>query len=83
MNVPKLVDAVWAGTAKSSQTALMLTEGDSAASFARAGLAVLGHDKWGVFPLKGKLLNTREAKADQLLNNEVRRPGLLKNEVKN
>ncbi len=35
-----------------------------------AGLGVVGRDYWGVFPLKGKLLNVREAGAAQLLANE-------------
>lgn len=40
---------------------LILTEGDSAATLAIAGLKVIGHDYYGVFPLKGKLLNVRKA----------------------
>lgn len=49
---------------------LILTEGDSAKAFAVAGIEVLGNDNFGVFPLRGKLLNTREASAKQLLENE-------------
>jgi DNA topoisomerase-2 len=67
--VPKLVDAINAGTAKSGECSLILTEGDSAKAFAVAGLAVIGHDKYGVFPLKGKLLNTREATTKQVMEN--------------
>jgi DNA topoisomerase-2 len=63
------VDAIHAGTARSKECTLVLTEGDSAKAFAVAGLAVLGHDKYGVFPLKGKLLNTREASAKQVMEN--------------
>ena len=70
VSVAKLIDAAWAGTARSGQTALILTEGDSARTFAVSGLSVLGHDKYGVFPLKGKLLNVREASAEQLTKNE-------------
>lgn len=44
---------------------LTRTTGDSAASLAIAGLAVVGREKVGVFPLKGKPLNVREAKAAQ------------------
>ncbi len=40
---------------------MILTEGDSAKALAVSGLSVLGRDKYGVFPLKGKLLNVREA----------------------
>lgn len=31
-----------------------------------SGLAVLGRDYYGVFPLKGKLLNVRDANMKQL-----------------
>ena len=49
INVPKLDDANWAGTKKSDQCVLILTEGDSAKSMAISGLAVVGRDKYGVF----------------------------------
>ena len=57
--IPKLDDANWAGTNKSDKCTLILTEGDSAKSFAISGLSILGRDKYGVFPLKGKLLNVK------------------------
>ncbi len=47
-----------------------MTEGDSAKALAVAGLSVVGRDKFGVFPLRGKLLNVREAKSNQIMNNE-------------
>ncbi len=68
--IPKLEDANWAGTKKSSQCYLILTEGDSAKALAMAGLAVVGQDRFGVFPLKGKLLNVREATSQQIMKNE-------------
>ena len=68
--IPKLEDANKAGTKESSKCTLILTEGDSAKATAMAGLGVVGRDYWGVFPLKGKLLNVREAGAAQLLANE-------------
>lgn len=70
--VPKLEDAEWAGTKKSVQCRLILTEGDSAKGLAMAGRSAVpeGNCKYGVFPLKGKLLNVREATAKQLLENE-------------
>lgn len=70
VNVPKLQDATLSGGARSKDTALFLTEGDSARSFAIAGLASLGFDKYGVFPLRGKLLNVRDATAKELTDNE-------------
>jgi DNA topoisomerase-2 len=66
----KLDDARLAGTKRSSECRLILTEGDSAKSFAISGLEVIGRDKYGVFPLKGKLLNVRDASPKQLLGNE-------------
>jgi len=35
-----------------------------------AGLSVVGRDHYGVFPLRGKLLNVREASSKQILENE-------------
>jgi DNA topoisomerase-2 len=68
--IPKLDDANWAGTKKSNLCTLILTEGDSAKSTALAGLAIVGKDAWGVFPLKGKLLNVRTASVNDLKKNE-------------
>lgn len=69
-DLSKLDDARLAGSKRSSECRLILTEGDSAKSFAISGLEVIGRDKYGVFPLKGKLLNVREATPKQLLENE-------------
>ena len=63
--ITKLSDANHAGTRNASQCTLILTEGDSAKALAVAGLGVVGRDFFGVFPLRGKLLNVREAKHDQ------------------
>ena len=35
-----------------------------------AGLSVVGRDHYGVFPLRGKLLNVREASTTQVRDNE-------------
>jgi len=67
--VPKLDDANWAGTKQSHECTLILTEGDSAKSMAIAGLSEVGRDKYGVFPLKGKVLNVREANVKQINGN--------------
>jgi len=67
--VPKLDDANWAGTKNSHECTLILTEGDSAKSMAIAGLSEVGRDKYGVFPLKGKVLNVREANIKQINGN--------------
>jgi len=68
--IPKLDDAVWAGTNKSGECTLILTEGDSAKSMAIAGLSVVGRESYGVFPLKGKLLNVLETNDLKIANNE-------------
>ena len=68
-DIPKLDDANWAGTRRSEQCTLILTEGDSAKSMAIAGLSIVGRDKYGVFPLKGKVLNVRDANIQQIVNN--------------
>ena len=61
--IPKLEDATWAGTAKSGECTLILTEGDSAATTAISGLKVVGRERYGVFPLRGKLLNVKDISA--------------------
>lgn len=66
----KLADANNAGTRNADRCTLILTEGDSAKALAVAGLGVVGRDNFGVFPLRGKLLNVREAKHDQIMKNE-------------
>ena len=68
--IPKLEDATWAGTAKSAECTLILTEGDSAASTAISGLKVVGRERYGVFPLKGKILNVKDATMEKKTKNE-------------
>merc|ERR1719157_427429 len=68
--VPKLEDANDAGGKNAHECTLILTEGDSAKSLAVAGLSVVGRDKYGVFPLKGKVLNVRDANFKQVTGNQ-------------
>jgi len=70
LSIPKLDDANKAGTSDSLKCTLILTEGDSAKTTAVSGLSVVGRDYYGVFPLRGKLLNTREASFSQISKNE-------------
>jgi DNA topoisomerase-2 len=58
-NIPKLVDANFAGTAKSSQCVLILCEGDSAKSGIISGLSREDRNFIGVYPMKGKMFNIR------------------------
>ena len=62
LNIPKLIDAHFAGTKKADQCTLILTEGDSAKAMAVAGISVIpnGHDLYGIYPLRGKLLNVND-----------------------
>uniref|UniRef100_A0A8B9K3Y5 DNA topoisomerase 2 n=1 Tax=Astyanax mexicanus TaxID=7994 RepID=A0A8B9K3Y5_ASTMX len=67
--VPKLDDANDAGGKHSAGCTLILTEGDSAKTLAVSGLGVVGRDRYGVFPLRGKMLNVREASHKQIMEN--------------
>lgn len=69
IKIPKLSDANFAGTKKSKDCTLILTEGDSAKTMAIAGLSIVGRDTYGVFPLKGKVLNVRDAGANDIIKN--------------
>jgi DNA topoisomerase-2 len=70
--ISKLEDANLAGTKKSENCVLILTEGDSAKATAISGISAIknGRDFFGVFPLRGKLLNVREATTSQINNNQ-------------
>jgi len=58
-NIPKLVDANYAGTAKSKECILILCEGDSAKSGIISGLSREDRNIIGVYPMKGKMFNIR------------------------
>ena len=70
IRVNKLDDANWAGTAKSQQCRLILTEGDSAKTMAVSGLSEVGRDKYGVFPLKGKVMNVKDVTQKKIWEND-------------
>lgn len=67
--IPKLDDANSAGLRSRKLCTLILTEGDSAKALAVSGLSEVGRDEYGVFPLRGKLLNVRDASHKQILEN--------------
>lgn len=69
LGIPKLEDANMAGTREGNKCTIILTEGDSAKSLALAGIEVIGRDYFGCFPLKGKLLNVRDASVKQIGEN--------------
>jgi DNA topoisomerase-2 len=67
--IDKLDDANKAGSAESLKCTLILTEGDSAKALAVSGLSVVGRDYFGVFPLRGKLLNVRDVAMKKIGDN--------------
>ena len=67
--IPKLDDANLAGTKDSDSCTLILTEGDSAKTMAIAGLSVIGRDHYGVFPLRGKVMNVKDAALSKISDN--------------
>eukprot|EP01060_Flectonema_neradi_P010028 TRINITY_DN1716_c0_g1_i2.p1 TRINITY_DN1716_c0_g1~~TRINITY_DN1716_c0_g1_i2.p1 ORF type:complete len:1462 (+),score=358.13 TRINITY_DN1716_c0_g1_i2:623-4387(+) len=66
IDVPKLDDANDAGTRKGSLCTLILTEGDSAKAMVTSGLGKVGRDRYGCFPLRGKVLNVRTNGMDKV-----------------
>jgi DNA topoisomerase-2 len=69
---PKLCDA-GAPLKDRLKCTIVFTEGDSAANFMASGLKGIPdkeHQYWGYFPLRGKILNVRNATVKQLANNE-------------
>ena len=70
IGIDKLEDANDAGTKRSENCTLILTEGDSAKSLAMAGIELVGRQEYGCFPLRGKMLNVRDASTKQISKNQ-------------
>ena len=70
IKIPKLEDANLAGTNKGKECTLILTEGDSAKTFAISGLSIIGRDYFGVFPLRGKFINVRDKTPNEIGKNQ-------------
>ena len=68
--IPKLTDANFAGTEKSSECMLILCEGDSAKAGILSGLSSEDKNIVGVYPLKGKLLNVRGEPVKKIADNK-------------
>ena len=64
-------DANCAGTKDSHKCSLLLVEGDSAKAMAVAGVGSLpnGRDYYGIFPLKGKVMNVKSQSAQKISAN--------------
>jgi DNA topoisomerase-2 len=70
--IPKLIDANYAGTDKSAQCTVIFCEGDSAKAGIVSGLSREDRNFIGVYPMKGKMMNTRgEALKKIAENNEI------------
>ena len=71
-DVEKLVEANKAGTKEGHKCTLFLCEGLSAKTMCDAGIGILGHDYYGCYPLRGKVLNSRKASEEKYdLNREL------------
>lgn len=72
VKVEKANDANEAGTRNSQKCTLIITEGDSAKSFASNGRTAIqnGEDYYGVYPIRGKGLNTMNATETQITENK-------------
>jgi len=68
--IPKLTDANWAGTEKSKDCTIIFCEGDSAKAGIISGLESHDRDVYGVYPLKGKLLNVRGENIKKISENK-------------
>ena len=67
--IPKYEKATGLGS-KKHKCMIFVTEGDSAKSLAVAGFSVIGRQKYGVFPLQGKPLNSRGKSSKNILENK-------------
>lgn len=68
--IPKLIDANWAGTAKSGECMIILCEGDSAKAGIVSGLSSEDRNTIGVYPMKGKVLNVRGEATKKISENK-------------
>ena len=69
-NIPKLVDANFAGSAKSNLCTIILCEGDSAKSGIISGLSREDRNYIGVYPMKGKMFNVRGENVSKISDNK-------------
>lgn len=67
--IPKLDDANYAGTVRSHECTLILCEGDSAKAGVKSGLSSNDRNFMGIYPLKGKLMNVRDASLKSITDN--------------
>ena len=68
--IPKLMDANWAGTDKSRNCTIIFCEGDSAKAGIVSGLSSEDRNTFGVYPMKGKILNVRGQTTKKISENK-------------
>jgi len=68
--IANFIDANHAGTAHSNECVLILCEGLSAMSGVVSGLSSEDRNKYGIYPLKGKLLNVRGEAIKKIAENK-------------
>lgn len=69
IRIEKLIDAHKAGTSEGIKCHCCIAEGDSAKGAVVAGMSVTGRDYWGVFPIRGRLLNIRNVPTSKIIDN--------------
>ena len=68
--IPKLEDANYAGTDRSIECTLLITEGDSAKAGCLSGLSSEDRNIFGVYPIKGKMMNVRGEPVKKIAENK-------------
>jgi len=68
-----VTDANWAATKRASECVLMITEGKSATGYATHAIKHIqgGRDICGIYPMRGKPLNTMNVGLAQIISNNV------------
>ena len=71
VNIKDAVDANWAGTSKGAGCTLFIVEGLSAKTFAVRGIGKIknGTNMYGILPVRGKVLNVRDAPIEKIADN--------------
>lgn len=68
--IPKLIDANFAGGAKSNECTIIFCEGDSAKAGIVSGLSKADRNTIGVYPMRGKLFNVRGENTKRITENK-------------
>ena len=71
MNIQNLDSARFEGTNRAKDCTLIFVEGDSAKTYVVSGLSSEDRNYCGIYKLRGKLLNTRNASIPTIAKNEV------------